>query len=107
MFFLELINTKAKISNFYNIKKKHDSDSIILENIISSFSHKVEKDTNSLGYIKYVGNDMNYLINEINHSNLQIYKSLDFLKAKQNNISRFIVKLNKHLFEKKKENENL
>lgn len=107
MFFLGLIKLKGKIKNFFNLKRKNDLKSFFLEDIISSFSHKIEQDTKSIGHLKYVGNDINYLVKQINNTNFEIYKSLDLLKAKQNNISKFMIELNKKVFQRKKEHKDL
>lgn len=78
--------------------KTKASDSLYLENIINYFSEKVDHNINSFGFLKYVGEDMVVLIDKINHSHYQIYQSLDLLKAKQNNISKFIVEINKKIY---------
>lgn len=85
--------------------KKKASNSLFLEDIVNHFSHKVEDNVDDIGFFKYVGDDMVDLISKINDSHMQIYQSLDLLKAKQNNVSKFILDVNKHMVLKKKENE--
>jgi len=80
--------------------KKNDSNSIFLEDIFAQFSHEIENDTQNIGFLKYIGNEIVDCVREINKSHLQIYKSLDLLKAKQNNICKFIINLNKNLIKK-------
>jgi hypothetical protein len=95
--------TKEKIRAFALIKKKHEADSVFLEDIVASFSHKVQKDSSTLGCNKYVGQDINFLVSAINTSHLQIHKSLNLLKAKNNNVSKFLVDLNRLLLRRKTE----
>lgn len=82
--------------------KRKASPLLYLEDIVVHFSRKIEDDLINFGFLKYIGEDMNDLISKINTSQTQIYQSLDLLKAKQNNISKFIVEINNHLQMKKK-----
>ena len=60
----------------------------------------MDENINNFGFLTYVAEDMDNLISKINISHIQIYQSLDLLKAKQNNVSRFIVSVNNHIHEK-------
>ena len=43
----------------------------------------MDENINNFGFLTYVAEDMDNLISKINNSHIQIYQSLDLLKAKQ------------------------
>ncbi len=78
--------------------KLNDSNGISLEDIMSNLRKKFETDVETLGPFKYILEDAVNLSNKINEGEVQIHHSLEILKNKQDEISKFVVDVNKIKF---------
>lgn len=101
MYFIQIIKVKKNILNFNKILKVNDSNGISLEDMMSNLRKKFETDVEILGPFTYILEDAVNLSKKINEGEVELHHSLDILKKKQDEISRFVVDVNKIKFDGK------